>query len=76
MPVSQTFRGCYAIYLSSYYYRDLQHLSLCIRPVSYTHLNGTNKITAEFASQMMHMHFNGITGDLFVPGIQLSLIHI
>ena len=33
-------------------------------------MHGTNKITTEFASQMMHMHFNGITGDLFVPGIQ------
>lgn len=29
-------------------------------------MHGTNKITTEFASQMMHMHFNGITGDLFV----------
>ncbi len=25
---------------------------------------------------MMHMHFNGITGDLFVPGIQFSSISL
>ncbi len=39
-------------------------------------MHGTNKITTEFASQMMHMHFNGITGDLFIPGIQFSSISL
>ncbi|SSM26534.1 Uncharacterised protein [Klebsiella pneumoniae] len=36
-------------------------------------MDGTDKVAAELAAQMMDVNFHGVAGDLVVPGVELFL---